>query len=328
MEVVLHVATDASKVRARPTLATTAFGQQLFLLWPRPLLGFSYFGHDLLWPRPSLATPTLATARRLWPRSVFAFFETEEAGGGPKGPERSEVGDPKGGGPEGWGTRRVGGPKGGEGPKGGRGQKVGGPKGGWEGRGEKVGGGHKGWGEPEISRFFFFLLPLPFSFFFLSPDVFSCIVSSLKGSSRGILVGFGRSGPQMCLFTPSGCPVKPRRPGSRGGLPPNRKGRGQRRRGQIRLNLLWQRPSLATAFFGNGLLWPRPGRLGHGLSPRGLQAAGVSQDNRGRKQAHSRSRPTKTHQNSTRRPPVRGKIHEKTSGERRKRREDPQREKK
>ena len=47
----------------------------------------------------------------------------------------------------------------------------------------------------------FFLLPLPFSFFPLS---------------GGLLVEFwscfGRSGPQMCLFSPSGCPVKPRRP--------------------------------------------------------------------------------------------------------------------
>ena len=47
----------------RPTLATTAFGQQLFLVWPRPALATTYFGHDLFWPRPVLATvsPTLAT---------------------------------------------------------------------------------------------------------------------------------------------------------------------------------------------------------------------------------------------------------------------------
>ena len=31
--------------RARPTLATTNIGQQLFLLWPRPTLATTYFGH-------------------------------------------------------------------------------------------------------------------------------------------------------------------------------------------------------------------------------------------------------------------------------------------
>ena len=78
--------------RARPTLSMSYFGHDL--LWPRPTFSTTYFGHDRLWPRPG----------RLWPRSVLGFFETEEAGGGPKG------GDPKGGGPEGVGGQGVGNP--------------------------------------------------------------------------------------------------------------------------------------------------------------------------------------------------------------------------
>ena len=82
----------------------------------------------------------------------------------------------KGGGPEGWGARKVGG------------RRVGGPK-----------------------FRAFFLLP-PFSFFF---SLSGCLLVSFFLSGC-LLVEFwwcfGRSGPPMCLFSPSGCPVKPRRP--------------------------------------------------------------------------------------------------------------------
>ena len=72
------------------------------------------------------------------------------------------------------------------------------PEGGWP-----EGGG------PKISRFFC-LLPPPFSFFFslsgdllvsffLSPGVFSCLSSSLWGSSRGILVVFWSVGTSNVL---------------------------------------------------------------------------------------------------------------------------------
>ena len=43
-----------SPTRARPSLATTDFGQHFFLLWPRPIL--TNFGHDQLLPRLTLAT--------------------------------------------------------------------------------------------------------------------------------------------------------------------------------------------------------------------------------------------------------------------------------
>ena len=44
--------------------------------------------------------------------------------------------------------------------------------------------------------------------FFLSPGVFSCLFSSLWRSSRGFWSCLGRSGPQMCLFSPLGCRVE------------------------------------------------------------------------------------------------------------------------
>ena len=68
-------------------LGATYFGQQLFLLWPRPTLATTYFGHDRLLPR----------SHRLWPRSVFGIFEAEEEMGG-----RGRSGGSKGGGVEGW----------------------------------------------------------------------------------------------------------------------------------------------------------------------------------------------------------------------------------
>ena len=82
----------------------------------------------------------------------------------------------------------------------------------------REGWGPEGWGPelwgarifwvPKISRFFC-LLPL-------SLGIFSCLSSSLSGS---LLVEFwwcfGRSGPQMCFFSPSGCRVE-----APGGGPP------------------------------------------------------------------------------------------------------------
>ena len=52
--------------------AVAYFGQAYF--------GQAYFGHDLFWPRLALARPLWPRPGRLWPRSVFGFFETEEAG--------------------------------------------------------------------------------------------------------------------------------------------------------------------------------------------------------------------------------------------------------
>ena len=162
---------------------------------PRPTVATTYFGHDRLWPR----------SHRLWPRSVLGIFEGEEE------EERGRARKwGQGWGAEGWGpnaekvwARRVGS---------GESKRVGAQT-------QKKGGGKKV-GGPNISRFFF-LLPSPSSFFFLSlsPGVFSCLFFSLWWSSRvffplsgGLLVEFwwcfGRSGPQMCLFSPSGCRVK------------------------------------------------------------------------------------------------------------------------
>ena len=72
-------------------------------------------------------------------------------------------------------------------------------------------------------NFAFFPLPPPFSPFLSLSGGLLVSFFSLRVSSRvffplsgGLLVEFwwcfGRSGPQMCLFSPSGCPVKPRRP--------------------------------------------------------------------------------------------------------------------
>ena len=111
-------------------------------------------------------------------------------GGGPKGGGPNPE---KGWGQEGWGAERVGARRVGAERVGARTQKKGGgPK----------GGGPKG-GGPKF-RAFFFLLPLPFSFFFslsgdvllsfcLSPDVFSCLFFLSLGifswNFGGVLVG-------------------------------------------------------------------------------------------------------------------------------------------
>ena len=58
----------------------------------------------------------------------------------------------------------------------------------------------------------FFPLSPPIVMFFCLSEIFSCLFSSLVVFSwnfGGVLVG---RNPQMCLFSPSGCPVKPRRP--------------------------------------------------------------------------------------------------------------------
>ena len=47
------LAHHARPCRARPTLATTDFGQKVFLLWPQPLATTHFY---LLWLRPTLAT--------------------------------------------------------------------------------------------------------------------------------------------------------------------------------------------------------------------------------------------------------------------------------
>ena len=80
--------------RARPTLATTAFGQQLFPLWPRPTCG-----HDL-----KLADVGLF--------SELFFFENEEAVGDPNQRARS-VRAPNGWGLKGWGNEGLGARRGG-----------------------------------------------------------------------------------------------------------------------------------------------------------------------------------------------------------------------
>ena len=67
-------------------------------------------------------------------------------------------------------------------------------------------------GPPKISRFFF-LLPPHFHSFFLPPGIFSCLSSSLWGSSRGILVVFWSVGTSNVLVfalwlsceTPAAC---------------------------------------------------------------------------------------------------------------------------
>ena len=80
---------------------------------------------------------------------------------------------PKGGAPEGWGPE------------------------GW---------GPEGWGAQNFALFFSLSHP---HFHFFSLGVFSCLFSSLWGSSREFWWCFGHSGPQlMCLFSPSGCPVE------------------------------------------------------------------------------------------------------------------------
>ena len=154
---------DGRPQRARPSLATTAFG------------------HDLLWPRP----------HQLWPRSIWGTFEGE--------------GGRRGGGPN---TEKVWGPKGGS-PKGGGPN----PEKGWG----QEGWGPEGWGAQN------------FALFFSSPATKFVLFFPLWGSSRvffslslrvssplsgGLLVEFwscfGRSRPQMCLFSLSGRRVKPR----------------------------------------------------------------------------------------------------------------------
>ena len=137
------------------------------------------FGHTLLWPRPTLATTYLATVHRLWHGQLWAFFEVRRGRGG--------VGAREWEGGARWGAQTQ---KKGGGKKGGA-RRVGGPK----------------------FRVFFFPSPAPIFILFFSLRVSSRVFFPLSGF---LLVDFwwcfGRSGPQMCLFSPLGCPVKPRRP--------------------------------------------------------------------------------------------------------------------
>ena len=106
-------------LRARPTLATTAFGQQLFLVWPRPCLATTYFGHDLLWPRPCLATTYFGHDLTDFGHGQFGAFSRVKRGRGGVGAR--EWGGPRGEAAEGVGAqtqKKCGGKKGG-GPKGG-----------------------------------------------------------------------------------------------------------------------------------------------------------------------------------------------------------------
>ena len=87
----------------------------------------------------------------------------------------------------------------------------------------------------------------------------------------------------------------------------------------------WHTTCFGQADFGPGRLWLRPFRF---WRSGGLQAAGVSQDSLKAKTSTFEVPTDQNHQNSTRRPPERGKIHEKTSGERKKEtRTSPEREK-
>ena len=144
--------------------------------------GLTDFGHGQLWAFLRVRRGRGGVGAREW--------------GGPRG-ER---------GPKGWGPKhsKSVGPKGG-GPKGGDPN----PEKGW---------GQEGW---EAQKFaLFFPSPAPIFIFSLSLGMFSCLFVSLRVSSRvffplsgGLLLEFwscfGRSGPQMCLFSPLGCPVKP-----------------------------------------------------------------------------------------------------------------------
>ena len=136
--------------------------------------GATHFGHDLLWPRPPLATTSFG--HRL---TDFGHGQL-------------------------WAFLRVG-----------RGWGEGGAKGA-EGVGART---QKNGGGPKISCFFF---PSPghmFILFLSLSGMFSCLFFSLRVSSRvflslsgGLLVEFwscfGRSRPQIYLFSPLGCRVE------------------------------------------------------------------------------------------------------------------------
>ena len=121
------------------------------------------------------------------------------------------------------------------------------PEGGWP-----EGGG------PKISRFLC-LLPPPFSFFFSlslwgSSRVFlslsGCLLVSFFLSMGGLLVEFwwcfGRSGPPMCLFSPSSCPVKPRRPAASNN---NKTWQKQHKKATKAVQTLWKVKSGKGVFF-------------------------------------------------------------------------------
>ena len=182
------------------------------LLWPRPTLAnsFSYFGHGL----------TDFGHGQFW---AFSRVRSGRGGvgrgnggspGGRAGGEGVGINPEKEWGPEGLRTRRVGpemwGPEG-WGPN---------PEKGWRQEGwgqEEWARSPEGWGAQNFALFF----PSPASIFILFFSLWgsSRVFFSLQVSSRvflplsgGLLVEFwwcfGRSGLQMCLFSPSGCPVE------------------------------------------------------------------------------------------------------------------------
>ena len=156
-------------------MATTHFGHDL--LWPRHSFAMTYFGHDLLWPG------------RLWPRPGGLWPQPSRLWPQPHGPIMV--------GPSRFGPT----PTASDRPP--------------------LRTAHR-FGPPKISRFFSFSRPHFHSFFTLwgSSRVFfslsRCLLVSFFPLAEGLLEEFwwcfGRSGPQMCLFSPSRCPVKPRRP--------------------------------------------------------------------------------------------------------------------
>ena len=190
---------DHSSTRARPTLATTDFGQQLFLLWLRPTLAPTHFGHDLLWPR----------SHRFWPRSVLGIFEADEGrgrgarewGGGPRlgGRRRGTQKQKKGLSAELWGpewlvSQRVGGEK----------AKWWGPKPRKKVEARRVGArrveerwGPEGWGVQFFALFSFSRTHVHSCFSLRR--VFTCLFSSLWGLLEEFLWCFGRSGPVNVL---------------------------------------------------------------------------------------------------------------------------------
>ena len=83
-----------------PQEGVTYFGHDRFLANK-----FSRFGHDLLWARPTLATTCFGHGLTdFWPRSVLGIYEGEE---GEEGSGRAR----EWGGGGGWGPEGSGGPK-------------------------------------------------------------------------------------------------------------------------------------------------------------------------------------------------------------------------
>ena len=177
------------------------------LLWPRPSLAMTYFGHDLLSPRPTFATTyfrhdqadcctakqTLATTFNL---ANLGRFWSGQADFGQLCPPTLA-----------WPIWAMLGRF-------------------WCARPTLANGPPPSPPWTALRRTALRRTAQHFALFFSSPAhnfhsffnllrVFPCLFFSLQVSSRVFLVFwwcFGRSGPQMCLFSPSGCRVIPRRP--------------------------------------------------------------------------------------------------------------------